>query len=222
MGACTVHPDFEVPPAMNSYLCFTFAFTICMLLWLVFLTVKLFYGAKSISKLIFEPFKWSAAFLVFVMVSYGVMRAYSRWVIFQLGYCAQKYLEYSWQGKLGYAYYIGLNFLLFGFLCQLLSEHVILLQYILFQSCYKQEVLNVIRLKYRMLERKTMSILKGVQVGFGLLMLTDWFIGLFRFYVAQEMLFWINTFFWSALLTVSFAVGIHLQYAMYKHHNYEY
>jgi len=115
MHACPV-TDFEVPQAINTYLCFTVAFAICMLLWLIFLNVKLFYGAKSISKLIFEPLKWAAAFMIFVMISFSVMRVYSRWIIYELAYCALGFLEDSWQGKIGFAYYVGLNFLLFSFL----------------------------------------------------------------------------------------------------------
>jgi hypothetical protein len=55
-----------------------------------------------------------------------------------------------------------------------------------------------------------------------LLLFAFWTINIVDFYISTALLYWTNTFFWSALLTVAWAVGIHFQYAMLKHHNYEF
>jgi hypothetical protein len=61
MTGCQLPND--LPAVENNVITFysgTMAVTLCLLGWMGFLRVKMFYGNYKINKLTFQPFKWAA------------------------------------------------------------------------------------------------------------------------------------------------------------------
>lgn len=97
-----------------------------------------------------------------------------------------------------------------------------MLQYLLFQSCYMQESLDTVRLKYRRLENIATRIYQIAIVGLGVITFGSELAGIFHKTYSSFAFYWTYYFVLGFLVIVSFGVGIQLQIAMRQFHNFEY
>jgi len=115
-------PDEYQIPGIDNYLAFNIAFVLSMLIWELWLIIRLFYGASQISKLAFKPFKWACAGLAVFGVTMIPLRIYSREVFYMVENCPEQYVE-SWPGLIvGDSYYMSLNFFQLGFVISIFFE----------------------------------------------------------------------------------------------------
>ena len=76
------------------------ALTVCLIAWMGYLRIKMFYGNYKVNKLTFRPFQWAAFALVFKVVGQLLYLTFAPVFIYYFENDCLHEVLYSWRGQI--------------------------------------------------------------------------------------------------------------------------
>ena len=213
---------------------FLVAIPTLLLLWELFIWLRLYYGDFRVNKLTFHSLKWALALLLSNLINYIVLSLafiYDKDLIL-----ANESLEIFYKSWLFRAFILPVtNIFIFTsscFLASLIKENFVLVAYILFQKIVAFNQIDQQRSQYNRIEGwiDTIFTYYYTAIGASVTIESTFFI-ILGFIPANEtnnlvtVLVWSYfplMFFWSLFGFASLGVTIHLMFAMKQHQNFEY